>query len=117
MQTYCIRQSIPIFHGNSGDRERAHCHTIEIAAHIQKKDGQFERFSDMERRIKDYFDRYDDQFLNAMPEFETDASIENIGEVFFAGLTEVLERDGFMLSRLEVGETPLRQYIIGLLDG
>jgi 6-pyruvoyl tetrahydropterin synthase-like protein len=112
MQTYCIRVCIPIYHGSSCDRQKAHYHTVEIACYIQKSDSQFQRFTDIERDIHAYLNRYAKQFLNEMPEFQQDTSIENIGEVFFAGLTEHLWKQGITLKRLEIGETPLRLYVI-----
>lgn len=112
MQTYCVRKCIPIYHGNSCDRQKAHCHTIELASYLQKMDGQRELFSNAEQIVITYFNRYAKQFLNELPEFHEGASIEQIGEVFFAELTELLQEHGMILQRLEVGETPLRVYSI-----
>jgi 6-pyruvoyl-tetrahydropterin synthase len=75
-------------------------------------DGQQELFSNAEQIVVTYFDRYAKQFLNELPEFQDGASIEQIGEVFFAELTELLQAHGMILQRLEVGETPLRVYSI-----
>ncbi len=99
------------------DREKAHNHSIELSAYVEKATDDFQQFREIERCINTYFARYQNQFLNAMPEFNGDASLENMGEVFFAGLTAALRDSNLMLKRLEVGETPLRTYIIGVEDG
>jgi 6-pyruvoyl tetrahydropterin synthase-like protein len=112
MQTYCVRKCIAIYHGNRCDRQAAHCHTVEIASYIQKAEGQCEPFSTAEQSVITYLNRYEKQFLNELPEFHQSADIENIGEVFFAGLTELLGKQGMTLQRLEIGETPLRVYAI-----
>lgn len=117
MQLYCIRFSVAIRHGHSMDREKAHRHSIELSAYVEKDTDDFEQFREIERCVNAYFAQYQDQFLNAMPEFRGDASLENMGEVFFAGLTAALRDSNLTLKRLEVGETPLRTYIIGIEDG
>jgi 6-pyruvoyl-tetrahydropterin synthase len=120
METYCVRKCIFIYHGISWDQQEVHGHTIEVASYIQKADRQCESFSQpfsesfsyAEERINTYLDGYTKQFLNELPEFHEDTSIENIGEVFFARLTEIMEEQGMILQRLEIGETPLRVYAI-----
>jgi 6-pyruvoyl tetrahydropterin synthase-like protein len=112
MQTYCVRRCIAIYHGNGCDRQNAHCHTIEIASYIQKADGPCDVFPNAEQIVIAYLARYEKQFLNELPEFHQSADIETIGEVFFAGLTELLRAQGMTLQRLEIGETPLRVYAI-----
>ena len=115
MQLYCIRSSVTIYHGRSMDREKAHNHSIELGVYVEKATDDFEQFREIERCINAYFKRYQNQFLNAMPEFHGDASLENMSEVFFAGLTAALNSSDLTLIRLEVGETPLRTYIIGIV--
>lgn len=117
MQTYWISRCLSIRHGSGVDSGKAHGHTIEVQAYIGKDSGELEPFHSMERVLDSYLSRYDECFINALPEFGGDGSIERIGEVFFAGLSRVLEQNGLVLERLEVGETPLRHYVIGRLDG
>lgn len=117
MQQYCIRTALPIQHSANGSRDRAHDHSIEIAAYLDKESEGFEQFREMERAINRYLKRYENQFLNALPEFQNGANMEDLGEVFFAGLTAALADTDLTLTRLEVGETPLRTYIIGLDEG
>lgn len=116
MRMYCIRSCIPIYHGSSDERLDAHCHTIEIVAYIEAQSGQFMWFSHVEGALNRYLERYHSQFLNLFPEFHGDTSIEGIGETFFAGITEALRQDDMLLKRIEVGETPLRRYVVGVME-
>ena len=47
-----------------------------------------------------------------MEEFNGDANIENVGEVFWKKLFMVFEKNGWALIRLEIGENPLRIYSV-----
>ena len=47
-----------------------------------------------------------------MEEFNGDANIENVGEVFWKKLFMVFEKNGLALIRLEIGENPLRIYSV-----
>ncbi len=117
MQLYRIHTSVTIYHGRSAEREKAHNHSIEIDMYVEKATDDFQQFQEIELRTGAYFKQYENQFLNVMPEFHGDTSLENMGEVFFAGLTAALSGSKLTLRRLEVGETPLRTYIIGVEDG
>jgi 6-pyruvoyl-tetrahydropterin synthase len=108
-----MRSCIPIYHGGAS-RQDSHCHTIEVALYLKTENGRAERFSEIERFIDEYLSRYDGEYLDTMPEFSGDSRMENLAEVFFAGLRESLGCHGLELTRLELGETPLRLLIIGL---
>ena len=51
-------------------------------------------------------------YLNEMEEFHEDTSIENITEVFYEKLSQAFANEGWNLTKIEVGENPLRVYII-----
>ena len=116
MRTYCIKRCLSIRHGTGLDRASAHSHTIEVAAYLKKEGPEILLFSGVEQLLDSFLSRYENRFLNSLPAFDGDASMERIGEVIFTGLTPLLEERGLFLERLEVGETPLRRYIIGRLD-
>lgn len=113
MRTYCICRCLSIRHYGGTDPDRAHSHTIEITADIRTAEERFEPFFGLEGYLNEYFAPYENQLLNSLPEFQGDASIEGMGEVFFRGLAKSLEKRGLRLERLKVGETPLRRYIVG----
>lgn len=116
MRIYSLKSCIPIYHGNTEDRQEAHCHTIEVVAHIEERSGKFVLFSYVEAALERCLNRYRGEFLNALPEFGGDTSIEGIGETLFVQVSEALEEQELVLKRLEVSETPLRRYVIGTAD-
>lgn len=69
-------------------------------------------FNEVESEIDRCLTPYKNQFLNDLPEFISSASIEQIGEVFYSKLHESVASLGLILDRFEIGETPLRMYII-----
>ena len=52
------------------------------------------------------------KYLNDMPEFDGDTSVENVGEVLYARLSKHFEDRHWKFSRMEISETPLRVYVI-----
>ena len=116
MRIYCMKSCIPIYHGSSDERKEAHCHTIEIVDYIESRSDRFVPFSHVEESLNRCLDHYRGQFLNAFPEFHGDSSIEGIGEALFAQIFEALSERALSLKRLEVSETPLRRYAVGIID-
>ena len=116
MKTYCITVCITICHGFTCDREKAHCHTVELSSYIQRNSDDFDRFSNLEKIINKYLEKYNCKFLNEMPEFAEDTTIERLGHVIFEGLYAELQKHQIELSKIAIGETPLRKYIEGVLD-
>lgn len=115
MRTYVFKQYIHIMHSATYFREDAHSHTLQVFAYFasaEQEDNAF--FSHVEKRLRAFFDAYDGKFLNEEPEFFQNATIENIGEVFFTQLSGIFNGGGQQLVRLEIRETPLRSYAIGL---
>lgn len=115
MRTYVFKQYIHILHSANNFREDAHSHTLHVFTYFasdEQQDNAF--FSHVEKKLRAYFDTYDGKYLNEEPSFFQNATIENIGEVFFTQLAEAFQADGQQLLRLEVRETPLRSYAIGL---
>ena len=51
-------------------------------------------------------------YLNAMEEFGGDASIEHVGDVIYQVMSEYLLKEQLFLERLEIGENPLRVYVV-----
>ena len=84
--------------------------------YLNKTDDRFQRFSVIEHKLHGYLNTYAGVYLNDFPIFSGDTSIENIGEVFFSEISALVAEDGQTLMRLEIGETPLRCYVIGLAE-
>ena len=112
MPSYHIRACLPILHSMTGDRAASHLHTIALSLYLFNPENTMLRFSEIEGAIDRCLSPYKNRFLNEMPEFESDASIEQIGEVLYVRLQETMAAYDLMLERFEIEETPLRTYII-----
>lgn len=114
MRAYCMKFYLPICHGSGQDRGTAHRHTMEVTIYFPRQQGKLERFSDMEKDVAVALRPYTEGYLNDHEEFREDASVERMGEAFFDRLSGLLEQRGSTLLRLEIGETPLRKYAVGI---
>lgn len=116
MRTYCMKFYLPIYHSGTGDRAAAHRHTVEVAVYVRRGTGKFEPFSEMEKNVEECLRPYGSCYLNDREEFRGDASMERVGDVLFSRLTELMRERESTLLRLEIGETPLRKYAVGILE-
>lgn len=114
MRTYCFRTCISILHSSDNNADNAHVHTVEVAVYLYLKEmlSDIRKFEEIEQMISKYLDKYREKYLNDLEGFEDNADIERLGEVLFYGLVEVLDNDNMSMERLEIGETPLRTYIV-----
>lgn len=109
---YCFHYLLPMTHSGDNLREHMHSHTLEITIYISGDRMTNEMFTQNESYAGDVLRRYEGQYFNDLPEFAGNASIENIGEVFFYMLDQTMKALGLTLKRLEIGENPLQQYVI-----
>ena len=109
---YRLKYRLNIRHSADNNREHEHSHVLEIEAYAFPLMENFQEFNYIERHVDDCLDRFQNQYLNDLPEFAGDASLENTGEVLFPLLREELHRNDWDLQRFEISETPLRVYII-----
>ncbi len=114
MKYYKLKFRLGITHSADNNDENKHNHILEGQILAKPADNDFVEFSDMEKMVNETFDIYQGKYLNSLEEFNGDANIENIGEVFFKKLSGVFEKNGWELTRFEVGENPLRVYAISL---
>ncbi len=112
MSTYQLSFFFSISHSLDNRKEHAHQHTIELSTFLHTT-GQFESFQSMEDIVQKTLQNYQNQYLNELSQFQSDASIERLGEVLYQELLKKLENYHMYLYRLEIGETPLRVYAIG----
>jgi 6-pyruvoyl tetrahydropterin synthase-like protein len=105
---------MPISHSSDHNREHSHLHTVEVAAYVRYRDENAElvRFGDAEILIESCLEPYKECYLNDMENFQQDASMEHLGEVFFFLLDGKLNENDMFLEKFEISETPLRTYII-----
>ena len=126
---YCFRYFIPITHSADNVSEHKHSHTLEITTYICLLSGfiqddipggvqngakkrSLEKFSEIEKYASAFLKRYEGKYLNAMEEFNGDASIEHVGDVVYQVMSEYLLKEQLFLERLEIGENPLRVYVV-----
>ena len=56
--------------------------------------------------------KYDNKYLNDLDEFKENATIERLGEVLCFEIDDALKDIGYEMDHFEIGETPLRVYVI-----
>ncbi len=92
---------------------QVHPHTWEIVIEVIKVVEGFVQFSFVEKAIEELLSKYQDKYINEIEPFdEINPTLENISEYFKEAIKQELKRDGWMLLRLEISETPARSYII-----
>ncbi len=126
---YCFHYYLPITHSADNNIEHKHSHTLEITTYIRLLSGfeqddiqsrsadgsqtrSREKFGEIEKYSSVFLKRYEGQYLNGLSEFDGDASIEHVGDVIYAAMGEYLLSQQLFLERLEIGENPLRVYVV-----
>ncbi len=94
-----------------GTRGAIHSHTWEISMGISMKDDGFVRFSDIEKRINEMLDVYQDKYLNEIPPFDKmNPTLENMCDYLFELISNEIRKSGWILLIMEMSETPSRVY-------
>jgi hypothetical protein len=126
---YCFHYYLPITHSVDNIIDHKHSHTLEITTYIRllsgfeqddiqsrsvdgKQTRSREKFGEIEKFASEFLKRYEGQYLNSLNEFGGDASIEHVGDVIYAAMSEYLLAKQLFLERLEIGENPLRVYVV-----
>ena len=100
--------------GSMGER---HPHTWEITIHVLKEKQEFIQFSNLEKKIENWMNNYQDKFLNEVPPFDMiNPTMENCCDYFKDNLKEILQSEGWTLLNIEMSETPTRSYVVNLFD-
>lgn len=114
---YRYQYKLNTSHSTDNDKMKSHNHTFIIYLVMSQvyKDRilYYEEYEKVERYIDAYFSQYTKVYLNEMPIFKDKIpTIETMGEVFYEQLKIKLEEYGVSLLQLEIGESPVRFYII-----
>ena len=109
---YRLKYRLAISHSADNNIDHEHSHVLEIEAYTFPMMENFQEFNDIEKHVDTCLSRFQNQYLNDLPEFHGDASLENTGEVLFPLLRQTLMQNSWDLRRFEISETPLRVYII-----
>lgn len=100
--------------GSVGER---HPHTWEITINVFKEKEEFVQFSNLEKKIESWMNRYQDKFLNEVEPFVTiNPTMENCCDYFKERLKQILHSEGWLLLTIEMSETPTRSYVVNLFD-
>lgn len=112
---FYLNASHSIFIGGAfGER---HPHTWEISIQILKMREDFIAFNYLEKEIEAFLEKYQDKNLNDVVPFNTiNPTLENICTYFKDKFRELLNREGWLLMLIEIGETPTRSYVINLFN-
>lgn len=100
-------------HTNVGRDSRVHSHTFEIALYMKPDTETFVAYDVTEKTVNNYLNGFSGEVINSIPPFdEISPTLENIGEVFFVNISEILEKAGYQLIKLEISESPHRIFSI-----
>lgn len=94
-----------------------HPHTWEISLDTIKVGDDFIQFDLIEKEVEKYFSYFQDININTIDPFTAiNPTLENLCEHFKKDLNEILSKNGWLLTRIEMSETPARSFIIDLSD-
>lgn len=94
-----------------------HPHTWEISLDTIKVSNDFIQFDYIEKSVEKFFAGFQDKDINRIEPFTvTNPTLENLCEFFKNELGELLGKNGWLLTRIEMSETPTRSYIIDVSD-
>ncbi len=95
----------------------SHAHTFELTLFIEVKKENFYLYDEIESVVYDCLMPYEYKELEEVEPFDQiEATLENMGNVFFSKLDIALEAFSFHLIKLEISETPSRVYIVSPYD-
>ncbi len=96
---------------------QSHPHTWEISLDTIKVRDDFIQFDFIEKQIEKYLASFQDADINKTPPFDvTNPTLENICSFLKDDLGSLLKSSGWLLTKIEISETPSRSYIIDLTD-
>lgn len=94
-----------------------HPHTWEISVDTIKVSDDFIQFDFIEKTVEQFFAGFQDTDINKIKPFTvTNPTLENLCHFFKNELEKILAKHGWLLTRIEVSETPTRSYIIDRSD-
>lgn len=101
----------------NGTMGEKHPHTWEITLYVLKEREEFIQFNIVEQKVYKWMSKYQDQFLNQIPPFNTiNPTLENCCDYFKENFQAILQSEGWILLSIEMSETPTRSYIVNLYE-
>lgn len=100
-----------------GKLGQKHPHTWEITLNTLKLMDGFIQFNQLEKRIEEFFETYQDKLLNEIDPFDVvNPTLENCCEYFKTQLQSILNEEGWVLLMIEMSETPNLTFVINTLE-
>ncbi len=114
MKIYHFKYRLGMSHSADNDREHMHKHVLEIEMYITPEDegASFNEFDSIEKYMERVLGDLQGKYLNDIPIFGEDASLEHTGETIYKLLCDEVEKYKWHMCCFEISETPLRVYII-----
>lgn len=97
-------------HSFDGNKEQVHSHTFTMTLYIRNHSAGDMDFKRLDRMIEIFFGRYERLYLNELPCFVGNASVEAMGDYFYEQLKIKLSEMNVELMQLDIGDTPLGVY-------
>ncbi len=95
----------------------SHPHTWEIVIKIIKSQKEFIMFNEVEKKIEEFLNQFQNKFINDFQPFDTtNPTLENITAYLLERLDGILVPLGWVIFYIEIGETPTRSYIISRVE-
>lgn len=90
-----------------------HNHSWELSIYLIEEKIELNQFSEIEKTIKDYLEKYNQETINEIYPFtRINPTMENLGFVFFKDVEKLLIDSIYTLEKIEVSENPTRTYIV-----
>ena len=112
IKKYRLKTFIYIKHSFDGNGEHEHAHTVEINCTISTDVHDMIDYRTVEDHIHSCLGRYENTYLNDIEQLRDNATIEHLGEILCKEIDKELTPLGYSMKRFEIGETPLRIYVI-----
>lgn len=109
---YKLKQFLAIQHSFDKSADNIHAHTIAVNCSIKTVTNEIIDYRMVENVIGKCIAKYDNKYLNDLDEFKENATIERLGEVLCFEIDDALKDIGYEMDHFEIGETPLRVYVI-----
>ncbi len=94
-----------------------HPHTWEITLDTLKVTDGFIQFDSIEKAVDNYLLQFQDKDLNTVPPFDViNPTLENLCGYLATEMDALLQKHGWLMTRMELSETPARSYIIDRSD-
>lgn len=101
----------------NGVSGQQHPHTWELTLNTLKVTDGFIQFNDVEHAIEELLERFQNQLINDIEPFDiVNPTLENICEYFKVEIQKMLYNNGWLLTTIEISETPARSYLIDVID-